>query len=83
MSDQGRTGRFDRGDVLALAAVLAAGVVIPGLLRWGLGRVGYDTLGTVVFVLGYAAMVLVVWWRWIRPLDLVGPSGDAESDERG
>jgi hypothetical protein len=59
---------------LLLAAVLVGGVVLPGLARWWLGTQGLDTLGTVVFAVGYATAALVVWYGWIRPLDLTGPT---------
>lgn len=56
--------------------VLTAGVVIPGFLVYAFAALGYDTVGTVVWVVGYLTMVLVVWYRWVRPLDLTGPTGD-------
>jgi hypothetical protein len=63
-------------DTLLLAAVLVVGVVAPGIARYLLGKAGYTTLGMIVFALGYGAMVVVVWWGWIRPLNLTGPEGD-------
>lgn len=65
---------------LLLAVVVAVGVVVPGVARRFLGQAGYETLGAAVFVLGYGAMVLFVWYRWIRPLDLTGPSGRDRDD---
>lgn len=65
-------GFFTR-DKLLLVAVVVTGVVLPGLARRFLGEAGYDDVGTVVFVLGYAGMVFLVWYGWIRPLDLTGP----------
>ncbi|MCO8265603.1 hypothetical protein ACOZ4B_07565 [Haloferax prahovense] len=62
-----------RGNLL-LAAVVTLGIVIPGVARRLLGEAGYNDLGMVVFVLGYAGMVFVVWYGWIRPLDITGPS---------
>ncbi|KAB1198370.1 MULTISPECIES: hypothetical protein [Haloferax] len=59
---------------LLLIAVVALGIVIPGIARRLLGEAGYNTLGMVVFVLGYAGMILLVWYGWIRPLDISGPS---------
>jgi predicted amino acid dehydrogenase len=53
--------------------VLTAGVVIPGFAVFVLAQNGYDTLGTAVWVVGYIGMVLFIWYRWIRPLDLTGP----------
>ncbi|ELZ82625.1 hypothetical protein C453_16108 [Haloferax elongans ATCC BAA-1513] len=63
---------FTRGRLL-LIAVVTAGIVVPGVLRRLLGEAGYNDLGMVVFVLGYAGMVLVVWYGWIRPLEINGP----------
>jgi hypothetical protein len=59
---------------LTLVLVVVVGVVGSGLARRLLGLAGYTTLGRVVFVLGYATMVFVVWYGWIRPLDLTGPT---------
>jgi hypothetical protein len=59
---------------LTLVAVVAVGVVGSGLARRLLGLAGYSTLGRVVFLVGYATMIFVVWYVWIRPLDLTGPT---------
>lgn len=69
---EGDSGLVTR-NALLLAAILFVGVAGPGVARYALGEAGYDTVGTVVFVLGYAGMVFVVWYGWIRPLDPVGP----------
>jgi hypothetical protein len=61
--------------VLSLVAVLAVGVVGSGLARYTLGTLGYEALGSAVYVVGYATMVVVVWYGWIRPLDITGPAG--------
>lgn len=57
------------------ALVLVGGVVGPGLANYFLATGGYGTLGTAVWVVGYATMVLVIWYVWLRPLDLSGPAG--------
>ena len=59
---------------LLLAAVVTLGIVVPGVVRRLLGEAGYNTLGMVVFVLGYAGMIFLVWYGWIRPLDISGPT---------
>jgi hypothetical protein len=61
-----------------LGAVLGGGVAVPGVLNYLLHQAGFETAGTVVYAVGYAAMVLVVWYNWIRPLDLRGASGGTE-----
>lgn len=57
----------------AFAAVLASGVVIPGLAMYFLTAAGYSTLGSLVWALGFGTMVLVIWYVWLRPLDITGP----------
>jgi hypothetical protein len=66
-------GGFFTRDNLLLAVVIVTGVVLPGLARRFLGEAGYAGVGTVVFVLGYAGMIFLVWYGWIRPLELTGP----------
>ena len=73
MGDSDGSGR--RRNVLLLGLILFVGVAVPGLARRALGQAGYSNLGRVVFVLGYGLMVVVIWYVWIRPLDLTGPSG--------
>ncbi|AFK20050.1 hypothetical protein E6P09_14965 [Haloferax mediterranei ATCC 33500] len=63
---------FTRGN-LFLIAVVTLGVILPGVARWYLGNAGYTNLGMIVFALGYAGMVFIVWFGWIRPLDITGP----------
>ena len=75
-ADGGLLGR----DALLLAAVLLGGVAGTGVVRRQLGLLGYDTLGSIVFVLGYGGMVFVIWFVWIRPLDITGPTGNAGVD---
>jgi hypothetical protein len=58
---------------LLLALVVFVGVAGSGLARRWLGVAGYDTLGTVVFVLGYGGTAVLVWYVWIRPLNITGP----------
>ncbi len=65
-------GIFGR-DTLLLVAVIVVGIVATGIVRRFLGVAGYNTLGRLVFLLGYAGMVFIVWYGWIRPLDIVGP----------
>ncbi|NHN46959.1 hypothetical protein G9464_05025 [Halostella sp. JP-L12] len=58
---------------VAFAAVLAAGVLIPGMAKYFLTSAGYATLGSVTWALGFGTMVFVVWYVWFRPLDITGP----------
>jgi hypothetical protein len=63
---------------VALGLVVAAGVVLPGVANYFLHQAGFETAGAVVWAVGYASMALVVWYGWIRPLDLTGPDGGTE-----
>ena len=63
---------------VALGLVVAAGIVLPGVANYFLNQAGASTLGSLVWAVGYASMVLVVWYGWIRPLDLTGPGGGTE-----
>lgn len=58
------------------AAVLLAGVILPGVADYLLSMAGFGTIGMVVWAVGYLAMILAIWYRWIRPLDLTGPAGE-------
>ena len=60
-------------DALLLAAILLVGVAGSGVARWSLGQLGLTTLGELVYIAGYGGMVVVVWYGWIRPLDITGP----------
>lgn len=39
-------------------------------------------LGRMVWVLGYTMMIGVIWYGWLRPLDLQGPELDSNEAER-
>jgi|AntRauTorcE11898_2_1112593.scaffolds.fasta_scaffold44616_2 hypothetical protein len=65
----------DYGLVAKAVAIVAVGVVIPGLIARFLNAAGYDIIGTFVFGMSFFGMVVLVWYVWIRPLDLTGPMG--------
>ena len=71
--EDGDEAPFFTRDKLLLVTVVVAGIVLPGIARRFLGEAGYSGLGTIVFVLGYAGMIFLVWYGWIRPLNLTGP----------
>lgn len=58
-----------------LATVVVVGVVGPGLSHYWLAGAGYGLVGDVVWIGGYAGAAMAVWYGWLRPLDLTGPSG--------
>lgn len=69
------SGGLLSGDRVLIVAILFVGVVGSGLARWFLGSAGYPTVGSIVFVAGYAGMVFVLWYGWLREMDLTGPGG--------
>ena len=80
MTEDDAGGRTERTQLfeltrskLLLAAILLIGVAGSGIARRLLAEAGYDGVGIVVFILGYGGMVLVVWYGWIRPMDITGP----------
>jgi hypothetical protein len=64
---------FLSSDTLLLALILFVGIAGSGVARWGLGQLGLNTLGRIVFIMGYGGMVFVLWYGWIRPLNITGP----------
>ncbi|WP_137285092.1 hypothetical protein [Halorussus salinisoli] len=64
-----------RGEKVRFGLALALGVMVPGLLKYALSTNGYEALGTAVWVSGYLTAVLVIWYIWVRPLDLQGAGG--------
>ncbi|MFB6128104.1 MAG: hypothetical protein ABEJ79_12545 [Halolamina sp.] len=88
MSDDGGLRNLLPSNALLLIAVIAGGVLVSGFARRTLGVAGFPNLGRVVYVLGYGGVVAAVWYGWIRPLDISGPTGEAslyddeESDDR-
>jgi hypothetical protein len=60
---------------LLFALVFLLGVAGTGLVRRYLQEAGLGRFGWLVFVVGYGGMVLVLWYVWLRPLDLTGPAG--------
>jgi cation transporter-like permease len=75
--------RLRSRSAILLAGVFLVGVAGSGVARRLLGQAGLETIGTLVFVAGYAGMVFVVWYGWIRPLDITGPVERAEPDDPG
>lgn len=67
-------------DRILLAVVLVVGIAGTGIVRRQLGLLGYNELGRIVFVLGYGGTVFVLWYGWIRPLDITGPTDESGRD---
>jgi|GEM_PF-246655 hypothetical protein len=74
--DQTDVGLFElTRSKLLLGALLLSGIAGSGLARRALAEAGYNDLGVIIYTLGYAGMVFAVWFGWIRPLDITGPTG--------
>ncbi|SNZ06340.1 hypothetical protein SAMN06269185_1135 [Natronoarchaeum philippinense] len=71
MSDTASNGV--RAQMLRALLVVAAGIVVPGLINRALHEVGLPTLGSFVFATGFFGMLVIVWYVWLRPLDIGGP----------
>jgi hypothetical protein len=69
------TDAFLNRDALLVIALLVVGIGGSGIARGLLHEQGYDALGSAVFVMGYGTMVFLLWYGWIRPLDITGPKG--------
>jgi hypothetical protein len=69
----------------AFALILLVGIAGTGTAVRLVKVAGYDTLGSLIWLLGYGTTVLVLWWGWLRPLDLDGrtspPSDEGETTD--
>lgn len=68
-------------DKALFALVLAVGVAVPGTVDFALSQLGYEGLGAVVWVVGYAGAVLLVWAVWLRPLEFDPGGGETGYEE--
>jgi len=64
---------------LWFVVVVVVGLIGPGLLVYALEKVSLSAIGDLVWIVGYGTTVFVVWFFWIRPLDMVGSSGQETS----
>ena len=60
---------------------VVAAILIPGLADYALASAGYKTLAGLVWTGGYGFGVIAIWYLWIRPLDLTGPTGIQLSED--
>lgn len=63
--------------------VLAVGVALSGIADFALTQAGYAGLGAYIWATGYAGTVLLLFFLYVRPLELVGPDGDAGDEADG
>lgn len=65
---------FGLSSTVLFILVVLVGLLMPGLLVTLLERTNLSALADIVWVFGYGTTIFAVWYIWIRPLDLVGPS---------
>ncbi|WP_227353549.1 hypothetical protein [Haladaptatus salinisoli] len=68
-------GTKDAAGKVRFGLALALGVVVPGMAKYALTEMGYGSVGTVVFYTGYLTAAVLIWYIWVRPLELTGSSG--------
>lgn len=71
---------MSRRDRVLFGLSLLAVVVVPGLATAAFSRFGYETLATLSWLLGYGGGAVVLWYVWVRPIDITGPDGIAHLD---
>ena len=59
--------------------VVLVGLIGPGLLVYALEEANLSAVADFVWIVGYGTTIFVVWFLWVRPLDLVGSSGQDTS----
>jgi len=77
---------MELGTRRGFAVVVLLGVAGTGILVYFLNVAGLNALGSVVWFLGYSTTVVVLWYGWIRPLDITGGTdpdeiADATTDD--
>ena len=73
---------FGFGTRGGFAVLVTAGVVGSGLANYGLTLAGFDILGSAAWAVGYGAMAVLLWYGWLRPLDIVGPDDTRRRQDR-
>ncbi len=59
---------------LAFIAVIAVGIALPGTMAYVANMMlDQPGLGQLIWGVGFGSMVIVVWYVWLRPLDITGP----------
>lgn len=72
---------MSNGSRAAFAMVLLVGVAGNGISVYLLNRAGLSTLGSVVWAVGYGTTILVLWYGWLRPMDITGGTDPEEIAE--
>ncbi|MFC7134745.1 MULTISPECIES: hypothetical protein [Salinibaculum] len=68
---------MELGSRRAFALVVLVGVAGTGIAVRLVNAAGYSLLGSAVWAIGYGTTVFVLWYGWVRPLDLTGQTSPA------
>ena len=87
VDDASESARYPFGLSSNRFAVLLAviGIIGPGILVYTLEQANLSWVADIVWIVGYGTTAFVVWFVWLRPLDLVGAAAqdidfDAKQD---
>jgi len=58
------------------AMLLVVVFALTGIVENYLVSIGYGTLATGVFIIGYGHVVIGAWYVWLRPVKFTGGVGD-------
>jgi hypothetical protein len=56
--------------------LLAVTISVAGIVDNALSNAGYEFLGIYVWAVCYAGALLVVWFVWLRDIELTGAAGN-------
>lgn len=70
-----------RRDKIALGLTLVAVIVIPGLANAALAQIGYESVGSAVWAVGYGSGALFIWYVYVRPLNIRAPESLETEEE--
>ncbi|UIP01605.1 hypothetical protein Hbl1158_16760 (plasmid) [Halobaculum sp. CBA1158] len=82
VGSDGQKYPFGLSSPLLFVVVVVIGIIGPGLAVYALDSAGLRLLSDIVWVTGYGTTIFVVWYIWLRPLDLTGSSGMDVSEIR-
>jgi hypothetical protein len=63
---------------LRALVILATGIALSGLANFAFTQAGYDAFGAYVWAAGYAGTILLLFFLYLRPLELQGPDGEED-----
>lgn len=61
-----------------LGIVFVGSLIAIGIINSLVSRAGYETVGTVIWVIGYGTIIIGAWAVWLRPIDFASPGTSSE-----